>query len=301
MVESTAYGSRMGTLLGLDAAPCFVVDRPYNIRLAATRLRRDVGFAEPTSPLPRDSAYLVTVHLRESFSPLWYFGRPQQVNPRRAVGGVTILDLEREPSVRYDTAFDMIQFNMPRSALDKVALENGAARINKLSWEFGKVDPFAHHLAHCILPIFERSELGCMLYAEHLMMGLQAYVVQAYGGVRFDPPSTRGRLAPWQLRLTKEILDAHLDGEINLSKLAQACNLSRSHFARAFKHSTGTTPMHWLIARRIDKAKTLLLKSDLPLADIAAVCGFADQSHFTRVFARLVGASPGHWRRFNKT
>ncbi|MGJ7519755.1 helix-turn-helix domain-containing protein [Variovorax sp. LT1P1] len=45
------------------------------------------------------------------------------------------------------------------------------------------------------------------------------------------------------------------------------------------------------------RARELLRASDLPLAEVATACGFADQSHFTRVFSRAEGAPPGHWRR----
>jgi len=41
----------------------------------------------------------------------------------------------------------------------------------------------------------------------------------------------------------------------------------------------------------------VLRETDSSLAEIAAICGFADQSHFTRVFTRSVGISPGAWRR----
>jgi len=52
-----------------------------------------------------------------------------------------------------------------------------------------------------------------------------------------------------------------------------------------------------LIERKIERAKNLLSRSRLPMAEVAIASGFADQSHFTRVFAGLVGASPGAWRR----
>jgi AraC-like DNA-binding protein len=41
----------------------------------------------------------------------------------------------------------------------------------------------------------------------------------------------------------------------------------------------------------------LLRDREMPLADVAITCGFADQSHFTRMFTRFVGVSPGAWRR----
>jgi AraC-like DNA-binding protein len=88
-----------------------------------------------------------------------------------------------------------------------------------------------------------------------------------------------------------------LDGNIRLSQLARECGLSVSHFTRAFRKSFGVSPYRWLLERRIDYAKALLLTSDLPIANIALQSGFSDQAAFTRAFGRIVGDSPGRWKR----
>ena len=93
---------------------------------------------------------------------------------------------------------------------------------------------------------------------------------------------------------------AHLDGRIGLEALAAECRLSRSHFARAFRISTGVSPLRWLAAQRVERTKVLLLNSDLSLEQIAAPCGFADASHLTRSFLRATGLRPGAWRQVRR-
>jgi AraC-like DNA-binding protein len=95
----------------------------------------------------------------------------------------------------------------------------------------------------------------------------------------------------------KDILAAHLDGDLSLANLARQCGLSTAHFARAFRQSVGMPPHQWLMQHRVDHARELLLSSPMALSDIALACGFASQSHFTRALTRRVGTSPGAWRR----
>jgi AraC-like DNA-binding protein len=92
-------------------------------------------------------------------------------------------------------------------------------------------------------------------------------------------------------------LRENLDGAVRLADLARECELSVSHFARSFKASFGVTSHQWLTARRIERAKELLVLTNLPLADVASHSGFGDQAAFTRTFHLVVGATPGQWRR----
>ncbi|HWZ05343.1 MAG TPA: AraC family transcriptional regulator [Bradyrhizobium sp.] len=98
----------------------------------------------------------------------------------------------------------------------------------------------------------------------------------------------------------KEYLATNLSGDILIADVAKACGLSRGHFTRSFRITTGMAPHKWLLLRRIQQAKTLLLESSIATAEIAVICGFADQSHLTRVFTRHVGTPPSGWRREHK-
>jgi AraC-like DNA-binding protein len=148
-----------------------------------------------------------------------------------------------------------------------------------------------------ILPAFARPDAKDFLHVDYVTLGLITHIAQTLGGMKVPQATSRSELAPWQFRKAKEILAAHMDENISISQLAAECNLSRSHFARAFKRSAGMSPHHWLVDRRIEAAKRLLLKPKMPLVEIALACGFADQSHFNNVFSAAVGISPGAWRR----
>jgi AraC family transcriptional regulator len=115
--------------------------------------------------------------------------------------------------------------------------------------------------------------------------------------IGINPRLVRGGLAPRQMRRIARVLNERLGSKVTLARLAAECGVSVAHFGRAFKQTTGRTPHRWLVEQRVEHAKRLLVTSALPLAEIGATCGFADQSHFTRVFAQLVGSGPGAWRR----
>ncbi len=199
--------------------------------------------------------------------------------------------------------FDSIQMYFPRAALNAIALEQGAPEVSALDVAFATAidDVVVRSLSHSLLPAFDRPERANKLFMEHVAVALLTHLLQAYGGLAKARLPVRGGLAPWQLRRAQDMLMANLDGEIGLAELASQCRLSRSHFARAFKKTTGKAPHRWLVEQRVERAKEMLLSFDSSLAEIADVCGFADQSHFTRVFASMLGVSPGEWRRSRRS
>ncbi|QNK01427.1 helix-turn-helix domain-containing protein [Dyella telluris] len=98
----------------------------------------------------------------------------------------------------------------------------------------------------------------------------------------------------------RRVLDAihgRLGEKITLQEIADAACLSRFHFARLFRRSTGRSPMEYLLHARLEYAKTLLRRGAMPISDIAATIGFADQSHLTRHFRRAVGMTPRQYAR----
>jgi AraC-like DNA-binding protein len=105
------------------------------------------------------------------------------------------------------------------------------------------------------------------------------------------------RLAPWQVTRVTRFIEANLSEKVGPQDLASLARLSTSHFARAFRATVGKSPYAYLIHRRIERTKEMMLETDLPLVQIALDCGLADQAHFTRLFTRIVGISPAAWRR----
>jgi AraC-like DNA-binding protein len=94
----------------------------------------------------------------------------------------------------------------------------------------------------------------------------------------------------------RDILDTDPSAATTLADLSAAVGASPTHLVRQFSRRFGLPPHAYLVGRRVDAARRLLL-AGRPPADVAATLGFHDQAHLTRQFRRHVGTTPGRFRR----
>ena len=99
-------------------------------------------------------------------------------------------------------------------------------------------------------------------------------------------------LTSTQLQQVRDYINTHLDRDLSLVQIAGVINISPTYFASLFKSATGISPHQYVIRQRVERAKLLLLKTDLMIADIALQVGFSSQSHLTQQFKRLTGMTP---------
>jgi AraC family transcriptional regulator len=92
-------------------------------------------------------------------------------------------------------------------------------------------------------------------------------------------------------------IEDHLAQRITLEDLAAVVDLSPFHFARCFKASIGLAPHQYVLARRVELAKHLIMTTTHPVEDIAWSVGFENVSHFRRQFVAQIGILPGDLRR----
>lgn len=142
--------------------------------------------------------------------------------------------------------------------------------------------------------IEDGSPLG-RLFADGAVQALTATFVRR-SGTSISTGTRTGGLAPYRLRRVQELIHDRLADDIRLDDLARQAGLSSFHFARAFRQETGTTPHRYLLERRVERARELLIGTDMLLSEVARRCGFATQAGFTAAFRRVTGATPGRWR-----
>lgn len=266
-------------------------------RLAVTELRYDGSDFGMTEPVLNEDAFLIGLQLRPyPLHQLWIEGREVPVYNVRP-GDTLFFDQKSVQAAHMDVPFHSLMFYLPRTFLNELADDLDAPRIDQLRPRAALPvsDPHIVQMGRAVRPALDLPSEANTLFASHLMLAFATYICARYGGLR-APRSQPGGLSTWQSRVARELIDAHIDGGMTLQEIATVCGLSASHFAHAFKASVGVAPHKWLLARRVDRAKTLLHRTREGLADIALACGFADQSHMTRVFRGAVGTSPGAWR-----
>lgn len=284
-----------------DSISQIVTTGPKNSRLLVSRLRRDTPGHGLAAPHQSDAVYSVLLQLREQTDRELFLDGKCIHRGSYAARTTSIVNHLEKPCANLRSAFDNLIFIVPQSALNEIADERGVARVSQLYCPPGGIlDETVWHLGNALLPALERPHEVSTIYAEQIMLAVNTYFAQAFGGLHLTRPR-QGTLAPWQLRRATEAMATQGDADLSLKELASACGLSVSYFVRAFKATTGDPPHRWIMRHRVERSKSLLCDSHTPLAEIAVICGFADQSHFTRVFRTFVGVSPAAWRRAIKT
>jgi AraC-like DNA-binding protein len=296
------YGERLARVARLERAPSVRVQVLQKAEFAATRLychaRRPDGMTEPT---PREDAFLVSLNLRESPAyDYWVGGRPVAAEPLR-IGSTNLIDLNEHHVANLREPFDSLLMYVSRASLQLLSESEGLPEVESLNLAPGRLvdDRVIENLGATLLPALEQPEGTNRVFLGHVAIALQVHLIQQYGGVR-PPEPRRGALSPEHERRVKDLLMSRLDGDVSIAALADECGLSRSHFIRAFKASTGRPPYRWLAERRLLSARELLLDSKLSIAEITRRLGYVNQSHLTRAFAKAYGVTPGALRRQRK-
>jgi AraC family transcriptional regulator len=172
--------------------------------------------------------------------------------------------------------------------------------IGALSYEGALEDPLLAEIGCAIASELQTETSVGGLLAASLASSLAARLIQKY--IRASTGQSivslaRGALDRRRLRRVLDYIEANLEGDLNLDLLASIACLSRYHFARAFRQAVGQSPHRYVSARRLDRAKALLMQGDRSLVDIALSLSFSSQANFTRAFKQATGQAPGQFRQ----
>jgi AraC family transcriptional regulator len=228
----------------------------------------------------RDSGETRTTHARPGV--IWLCSAGQQIDW-----------IELEQGV-----LEILHLYLRPDALRDYATERGFQGAATQSLRYAVSDPLLEQIGRAILAEMQAETAAGSLLVESLCGSLSARLLQGHSTSPLEiapRQSSVGKLDPRRLSRVLEYTHANLGVALDIRGMAAVANLSRFHFARAFKASTGQTPYQYVSAQRLAQAKVLLAQNQ-PLAEIAFALNFSSQANFTRAFRREFGITPGRYR-----
>ena len=137
---------------------------------------------------------------------------------------------------------------------------------------------------------------GGRLFADSLASALAARLLTLQSRGASSTSMTVRALPAWRLRQVIEYIEAHLDQDLTLAELARVAGFSLSHFKPLFREAAGMPVHRFVMQRRVERARVLLLEGRSNVTEIALATGFSHPSHLARCMRRMLGMSPSQLR-----
>jgi AraC family transcriptional regulator len=160
---------------------------------------------------------------------------------------------------------------------------------------FGRDESLAHLCRACAAMVTEGTP-GTTHRVEWLSGLLAAVLAEKYTRPVGHRLEKHGGLPVYQLRKVENHVRLQPGADITVQSLADLVGLSKFHFSRSFRETTGMTPLEFLTRERMKRAGILLWESSRSIIDIAMDVGYSSPNHFSRVFRRITGSSPSEFR-----
>ena len=174
MTQAGAYGQRLGQFLRLkDAPPALVARSLRSAELAVTETRNDHPVPGLSGSLAAEDAFLVSLKLHDyPDCEVWERGKSIMKADVRA-GTTYLYDLKRDPRYVIDKPFHSLFFYIPRSALDGIAEQSSAPRIDELDCQVGvgHDDGIIRHIGASLQEGLRRPDEANQLFIDHMMLG----------------------------------------------------------------------------------------------------------------------------------
>lgn len=211
-------------------------------------------------------------------------------------GSICLIPVGQSAKAIWETEIECLRIAFDPIFVKRAAIEQNLSGEFELIETYNRSDAVIQHLALALLGEASACEPVGLMYAESLTNTLILHLLKNYSTAGRKPDNLSGGLSGYRLRRALEFINEHLEKELSLRQIAEATGFSQFHFAREFRRSIGLTPQQYLIQQRISRAKELLVKSDLPLIEVAASAGFKNQSHFTSLFRKFTALTPKAYR-----
>lgn len=238
--------------------------------------------------------------------------RPAQIRRRIGRGGTTETRTLRPRQFHLIPAHDesewqrrgrseMLAMHLRQGLIDETARQmwSAAASQVELDVPLGTSDPLLEQLALAILEIMrEEPDPSSALYVDELVHAMVVRLVRIYtaNGRSSRRGPDRQVLDRGEMRRVRDLIEDRLADNLSLEAIAGEVGVSSRSLSRACLRQWGTTVHQYVLSRRVERAKNLLLSTDLTVTSIALDTGFSSQSHLATAFRRVTGLTPKSYR-----
>jgi AraC family transcriptional regulator len=223
------------------------------------------------------------------------------LNERMGPGSLQLLPRQTVYGFKADWpsawTYGALQLNWQMVVATSAMLVRGDPERIEMVPTHGFTDPLLYHLSIVLTSEMQNANPLGHLYADSLTNRLTLHLLRHYSTGRVVREPASSRLTVTHLRLLDEYIHAHMDQKISLADLATCLHLSVPHFERMFRTTTHQPPYRYVLEIRLERARVLLRRTRLTVAEVALQCGFSSQSHFTAHFTRHTGVSPARFAR----
>lgn len=129
----------------------------------------------------------------------------------------------------------------------------------------------------------------------HLMIALLT-IISPYVEVVEEKSNQKRKNKKELCKSIKKYIDEHLSEDISLKALSEVYYMNMYYLSHVFKEQIGSSPMQYIVNRRIGEAQTLLEETNLTITEIAIRVGYGDPNQFYALFSKYVGMSPRKYR-----
>jgi AraC family transcriptional regulator len=229
------------------------------------------------------------------------------VRRRPTIGSVTFIAADTRAEWSYVGSCESIHVYIDRDVMRRFvdqSLPSGLTR--RINDFFAIADPWLKAYFEMLMSEFEVT--GASLHsADPLFLGETEHLLIHHlvrwhsddGGRHIDALRVRhgvNPLPPIIMRRVMAYVESNLADNICLQDLADIAHMSAGHFLRAFRVASGTTPYHYVLEQRLQRARSMLAKWGTPVSRVAAECGFKTLSHLSAKFHARFCVSPSRYR-----
>jgi AraC family transcriptional regulator len=165
---------------------------------------------------------------------------------------------------------------------------------------FATPDPLIYQFSQALKSELELGQSCGRFYVDHLIAALSMHLIRHYSAEEQLIRDYTDGLSKCKLQRAISYINENLTEDLSLKEISNAIEMSPHYFTRMFKQSTGMSAYQYVIHCRMERAKHLLCKQDLSIAEVAQQIGFQNQGHFTNAFRKNTGTTPKKYRRAKK-